>query len=166
MGKKVYVNCKLFWAKLRDVDRDLGKNLPDGDIKKRIVEEDGHYLVNCVIDAETKKKMVADGIPAKGMQAQLFKTDNDGQMFYKAKRPRQNPKLKDRETGETLVLGPPTVIKEVDGNNVEWDFEEDGLIGNGSEAIVKFDVWDGKITTLEAIKIVNHVKYEADKDKF
>jgi len=32
--------------------------------------------------------------------------------------------------------------------------------------IALLDVWDGKLTTLEAIKVVEHVAYEADGSDF
>lgn len=169
MAKKVYVPCKLFWAKLKPENRDMGKNLPEGsDQRNKIEAEQGHYLVNCVIDRETKAQMIKDGIPNKGMQGQLFKEESDGTMFYKAKRPHFNPRMKDQVTNESgIEMGPPKVVKEAeDGELVLWDWETDGLIGNGTDAIVKFDVWDGKIITLEAIKIINHVPYEATGEKF
>ena len=52
------------------------------------------------------------------------------------------------------------MLKRVDGEVVPWDWEVDGLIGNGSKATVKFDVWDGKITTLEKVCVTEHLKYE------
>ena len=56
-------------------------------------------------------------------------------------------------------MGPPRVLKEdADGVLVDWDFEADGLI---SKVVAKLDVWDGKLTTLEAVKVVEHVPYEA-----
>lgn len=169
MAKKVYVPCTLMWAKLREQDRDLGKNLPEGsDQRKKIETDQGHYLVNCVIDEATKAEMVKNGIPNKGMHMQLFKTDNEGNLFYKAKRPHYAAKLKDNETGSYgVVMGPPKVVKEdSEGELVLWDWEVDGLIGNGTKAVAKFDVWDGKIVTLEAIKVTEHVPYESNKDFF
>lgn len=166
MGKKIYVDCTLEWAKLREQDRDMGPK--DGsDTANTIEAVQGNYLVNCVINNDIKAKMIKDGIPAKGLQSQLFKTDNEGKLFYKAKRPHFNPKLNNQETGEKgVVFGPPKVFKEVDGELVEWAWEADGLIGNGSKATVKFDVWDGKITTLEAIKVTEHVKFEKTSGGF
>lgn len=163
-NKKVYVPCTLQWAKLREEDRDLGKNLQDGDQKRKIEADQGHYLVNCYITPLAKGQMIKDGIPNKGMQGMLFKTDVDGNEFYKAKRPHFNGKLYNQETGEPGVfMGPPKiVVEDAEGNNRVWDWEVDGLLGNGTKAIVKFDVWDGKIITLEAVKVVEHVEYVPD----
>ena len=125
----------------------------------------GIYVVNCIIDDDTKSKMVADGIPNKGLQAQLFKTNKEGKQFYKATRPHFNPKFKNQDTGEQGVeMGPPTMLKMVDGEYLPWDWDSDGLIGNGTKATVKFDVWDGKITTLEKVCVTEHVAYEASEE--
>ena len=160
MGKKVYVECELEWTKLREEDRDMGPR--DGsDMANNFDVKQGIYVVNCVIDDATKSKMVADGIPNKGLQAQLFKTSKEGKSFYKATRPHVNPKFFDKETGEQgVVMGAPKVLKMVEGEYVNWDWDTDGLIGNGSRATVKFDVWDGKITTMEKVLITDHLKYE------
>jgi|TARA_B110000459_G_C16563311_1_gene472655 hypothetical protein len=165
MGKKVYVECELEWTKLREEDRDMGPR--DGsDMANNFDAKQGIYVVNCVIDEATKSKMVADGIPNKGLQAQLFKTSKEGKDFYKATRPHFNPKFRNQETGEQgVVTGAPAVLKMVDGEYINWDWEADGLIGNGSKATVKFDVWDGKITTMEKVLVTEHLKYEANNDE-
>ena len=165
MGKKVYVECELEWTKLREEDRDMGPR--DGsDMANNFDAKQGIYVVNCVIDEATKSKMVADGIPNKGLQAQLFKTSKEGKAFYKATRPHFNPKFRNPDTGEQgVVTGAPAVLKMVDGEYINWDWEADGLIGNGSKATVKFDVWDGKITTMEKVLVTDHLKYEADNDE-
>ena len=165
MGKKVYVECELEWTKLREEDRDMGPR--DGsDMANNFDAKQGIYVVNCVIDEATKSKMVADGIPNKGLQAQLFKTSKEGKDFYKATRPHFNPKFRNQETGEQgVVTGAPAVLKMVDGEYINWDWEADGLIGNGSKATVKFDVWDGKITTMEKVLVTDHLKYEANNDE-
>ena len=165
MGKKVYVECELEWTKLREEDRDMGPR--DGsDMANNFDAKQGIYVVNCVVNEDAKNKMVADGIPNKGLQAQLFKTSKEGKGFYKATRPHVNPKFVDKETGQQgVVMGPPKVLKMIDGDYIEWDWEADGLIGNGSKATVKFDVWDGKITTMEKVLVTDHLKYEANSDE-
>ncbi len=164
MGKKVYVDCELEWTKLRPEDRDMGPN--DGsDMAKNFDAKKGIYVVNCIIDEDTKSKMVADGIPNKGLQAQLFKTNKEGKQFYKATRPHFNPKFKNQDTGEQGVeMGPPVMLKLVEDEYLPWDWGEDGLIGNGTKATVKFDVWDGKITTLEKVCVTEHVAFESGEE--
>ena len=48
--------------------------------------------------------------------------------------------------------------------HVGQEAETDGLIGNGSKSIVKLDVWEGKITQLEKVCVVEHVVYESNAD--
>ena len=105
MGKKVYVECPVNWAKLREEDRDMGKNMQEGsDARNKIDEVQGRYTVQLMLDKDTKKKMVSDGVPNKGMQAQLFKEDQEGTEYFSARRGHFNPKFKDQNTGEMGVV--------------------------------------------------------------
>lgn len=160
MGKKVYFNAKLKWSKVREEDRDMGTNLPEGDQKTKIEGDQGHYIVQAYITADTKKEMVAKGVPTKGMVGQLFKEEDDGSLWYKCVRKHFNNKFVNKDTGEQgVVMGPPEVCRVIDGEKVDWDFEVDGLLGNDTEATIKLDVWDGKIVTLEAIRVDSHVEF-------
>ena len=104
------------------------------------------------ITPETKKQMIADGVPNKGMVGQLFKEDNEGNTFYKAKRPHFNPRIQGGKE-----MGPPVVM---DAESVAWD--DQVLIGNGSKLKVRLDVWDGKIVTLHAVKVLELTEYVPD----
>ncbi len=165
MGKTVVVECEIEWAKLREEDRDMGPN--DGsDMALNMQAKQGVYVVNLMLDEDTKDKMISDGVPNKGLQAQLFKTNKEGRMFYKATRPHFNPKFKNRQTGEQgVVVGPPAMFKKVGkDDHVAWDWEKDGVLGNGTKVIAKLDVWDGKITQLEKISVVDHVVFEPEAE--
>ena len=142
------------FAKVFEHNRDMGENLDDGDQKNKIVSEQGHYVLNVYITPETKKKMIADGVPNKGMVGQLFKEDNEGNLFYKAKRPHFNPRIQGGK-----VMGPPVVM---DADSVEWD--DQVLIGNGSKLKVRLDVWDRKIVTLHAVKVLELTEYSPDSE--
>ena len=143
------------FAKVFEHNRDMGENLMDGDQKNKIIAEQGHYLLTVEITPETKKQMIAAGVPDKGMVGQLFKEDDEGNLSYKCKRPHFNPRL---NRGEGEVMGAPVVM---DGENEGWD--EEVLIGNGSKLKVRLDVWDGKIVTLHAVKVLELVEYTPDK---
>jgi len=142
------------FSKVFERNRDMGDNLQDGDQKDKITAEQGHYVMNVKITPEVKKQMIADGVPNKGMVGQLFKEDDQGNAFYKCKRPHFNPRL---NKGEGDVMGAPMVMDE---NNDSWDTEVN--IGNGSEVKVRLDVWDGKIVTLHAVKVLNLEEYVSD----
>jgi len=142
------------FAKIFEHNRDMGDNLEDGDQKTKILSEQGHYILNVYITPETKKDMIAAGVPNKGMVGQLFKEDNDGNIFYKCKRPHFNPRI---NQGEGKVMGAPIVM---DVDSKEWD--DQALVGNGSKLKVRLDVWDGKIVTLHAVKVLDLVEYVPD----
>jgi len=151
------------YAKVFEQNRDMGTNLPEGsDARNKIEAEQGHYVANVFITKETKKAMIAAGVPNKGMVGQLFKEDDDGNLFYKCKRPHFNPRLKVAEGG--MVMGAPKVVYTNDeGENAVWDFETDGFIGNESLVKVRLDVWEGKIVTLHAIKVLELVEFEGSE---
>ena len=140
------------FAKVFEHNRDMGENLEDGDQKSKILAEQGHYVLNVYITPETKKQMIADGVPNKGMVGQLFKEDSEGNTFYKAKRPHFNPRIQGGKE-----MGPPVVM---DAESVAWD--DQVLIGNGSKLKVRLDVWDGKIVTLHAVKVLELTEYVPD----
>lgn len=142
------------FAKIFESNRDMGENLEDGDQKSKIISEKGNYILNVYITPETKKQMIKEGVPSKGMVGQLFKEDNDGNIFYKCKRPHFNPRV---NQGEGREMGAPAVM---DADNIEWD--DKVLIGNGSKLKVRLDVWDGKIVTLHAVKVLDLVEFIPD----
>lgn len=73
--------------------------------------------------------------------------------------------VKNRKTGEFEEVefgGLPKVVDLRDMDNKRlWSFEEDGPLGNGTEAKVMFDMYKGNTLRLEAIGVTNHVAYEA-----
>jgi len=144
------------WFKGFESNRDMGENLEEGsDTRNKIELEQGHYLCNVYITPETKKQMVADGVPNSGMVGQLFKEDKEGNLFYKCKRPHFNTKV---NQGEGKVFGPPITV---DADGDQWDPET--LIGNGSKVKIRLDVWEKKIVTWHATKVLDLVEYEADE---
>ena len=60
------------YAKVFEHNRDMAENLPDGDQKSKIIAEQGHYVLNVYITPETKKQMIAAGVPNKGMACLLY----------------------------------------------------------------------------------------------
>ena len=164
----IYVTGTAQFAKVFEGQQDLGANLPEGSDQRNKLEScKGQFVMNLFMDKDTKKKAIADGIPTKGMTGQLWKETDDGEIYYKCTRKNFNTKFTDKVTGEQGVLmGPPKVFMQEEGGIREWNLETDGAIGNGSEVVVKFNVWQDKISEMEAIKVVNHVKYEPEEGDF
>lgn len=167
MAKTNYVTFKgkARYAKVFEGQQDLGTNLPEGDQKAKFESVKGYYTLDVEIDKETKKKMIADGIPGKGMAGQLFKEVTDKEtgediLIYRTRREVFNPKFVDKNTGETGVFrGPPSVVGIEGGATFPWNREEHGDIGNGSDIAVKVSVWNDSKVTLEAIRVDNLVEY-------
>ena len=55
---------------------------------------------------------------------------------------------------------------QTDSGYEPYPWDDLGLIGNGTQAIIKFDVWDGKIVTMEKIAITEHVPYVNEEPVF
>ena len=161
--KYVYLTGKAQYARLREDNRDMGANLPEGsDQRNKIEAEDCHYIMNLLVTPEAKKQAIADGVPNRGMMAQLWKEDAEGNPYYKCKRVHKNNKLKDRETGEFgVIFGPPKVlIVNAEGKNEP--FNDD--IGNDSVTTVKLSVYDDKIVTMEAVRVDELIEWVRDED--
>jgi len=163
----VYIPAKIRYAKVFEHNRDMGENLQPGDQKDKIEATQGQYVCDLVVTPEGMSKAIADGIPDKGMIGMRWKTDSEGNDYYKASRKHFNPNMTDKETGEKgVVQGPPQIMKkDPEGNNVLWNFEEDGYIGNDSEVVAKMNVWEGKIVDLQAILVLEHVEFVPDVDE-
>ena len=166
-NKIVYMEAESRYAKVFEDNRDMGDKLPEGsDMKNKLEQTQGQYVVDLVVTPEAKAKAIADGIPDTGMIGQRWKTDPEGNDYYKASRKHFNPNMTDRETGQKGVTqGPPAVVKVEGDAVVPWDFEKDGYIGNGSKVVAKFSVWEGKIVDLVALKVVEQVEWEPEDDQ-
>ena len=149
---------KAFYAKVFERNRDTGENLQDGQLKDKITLEQGHYSMNVEVSPETRDLMIAQGVPTKGLIGQLWREGEDGTIVYKCKRPHFNPRI---NKGEGMLMGPPVVFDGKEGEN-KWDDSVD--IGNGSTVKVRINVWDGKIVTLEGVRVIDHVEFVSDKN--
>ena len=160
----VYVEGTVKHTKVFEGQQDMGLNLPEGsDQRNKIESLKGQFVMNLYMDKATKKKAIADGIPDKGMTGQLWKETDDDEIYYKCTRKNFNPKFTDKVTGEQGVLmGPPKVLMAEGEGHRDWDRETDGIIGNGSKVIVKFNVWQDKISEMDTIKVIDHVKFEPE----
>lgn len=152
------------WARLREQDRDMGLGNTPPHIKEKIEKAGGKYLMNLMFDDSVQRKdLIKAGIPHTGMLGQLIKEDDEGNLFYKCTRDHRRIGSRD---GKEHIFGPPKVLKDDD---TDWDWEVDGLIGNGSRVEVVINRWDGDSITLvsmESVKVLDHVPYEKpEKDE-
>lgn len=169
MNKTVYITGKTRY--MRPYFKDTGENLEEGsDIRNKLESTDGVYSTDIVLPFEKMKEakdfLTEKGIPLNGMMGQLLKETDDGEIIYKIKRPHMEPNMPVEKGSEELgfVFGPPKVV---DAENNKWD--EEVLIGNGSDATFKLNVWKGtKVTKVrwDGVRIDELVPYESDGEGF
>ena len=134
------VKGKLMWAKVFESNRDRA------DFHS---ETDGAYKVTVTTDEATKKDLLKAGFGRKITEV------DDGWQFtidrpHKAKYEWQ---------------GGAPVVADVTGKT--WNLDEKGLIGNGSEGIVKIEIYQGnnqqrKGARLLGLQVLEHVVYESE----
>jgi len=173
--KTVYVTIKavLEYAKVFPENRDMPDNATHAGIKKMLKAADGQYSVNVypTDEAELNKAFGPLEHEMYGGHARLKEGNSEFGVgkFFALKR--KHSDIKETVKGEVNFGGAPEVVHwGEDNKNTPWSFEDDGLLGNGTEAIVKFSVYgtgDSQSVRLEKIGIVNHVAYEqADGERF
>ena len=172
--------CKLKWAKVFEHNRDNaldkdGKEL-DNDAAQTVRDRGGMYsTVMCVTDA-TKAKMIADGIPETSLGFDQFHpceeyAEEGYNWEYRAKNYVLSKSI-NPETGEPYINEAPVVA---DLNNIyedeegekratPWNVEEQGELGNGTEAVVTVTIWKQKAKRVVALRKIGVKKLEEYKE--
>lgn len=134
-------------------------------------EENGRYSLQIVLTEELKAEMIGNGVPEVSLGYNQFKLDQDGNPVYTFKRPHTHKTMIDSNTGTRKEFGPPQVFdmnKAMDAwkesgegsfkdHIVDWDYENDPTIWNGTIAKVKYSVYQGKkgcVIRLESVAII------------
>ena len=141
------------WARLRTSEMDT-KFVPDGQYNAEFYPEDQENLDKIMSEAKARCKQIALKDPYDGEGFGIGK-------YFKIYRNHVNRSVE--EFG-----GPPVVVK-MDGDTVNdrWDFEMDGLIGNGSKVRIKVVMYgDGNMAghRLEKLGVLDLVSYVPDAD--
>ena len=141
------------WARLRTSEMDT-KFVPDGQYNAEFYPEDQENLDKIMSEAKARGKKIALKDPYDGEGFGIGK-------YFKIYRNHVNRSVE--EFG-----GPPVVVK-MDGDTVNdrWDFEMDGLIGNGSKVRIKVVMYgDGNMAghRLEKLGVFDLVSYVPDAD--
>mgnify|MGYP003125345435 CR=1 FL=1 len=151
------------YAQVFERNRDMGSEVyPLDDVE-------GQYKIQLVVDDETRKQMIKDGIPESSMGHDMFKPveGEDGRFGYTFKRTHLHKLFKD-DNGKPQVQGPPNVV---DWNAtmqhqqaVPRDVEQN--IWNGSKVRVKCSIYKGRanIVTLESVGVIDLAE-EPQKDE-
>lgn len=164
-NKIVYLKGKARY--IRPYHLDTGDNLPDGELKTKLMKTDGQYNAMVALPFDNRddaeEHLNSLGIPTDGMMGNLLKRvkneDGSVEILYKITRGHMNHSFQDP------LMGPPKVV---DASNNEWDPEV--LIGNGSDITVKLNVWLGtkaKQIRWDAVRVDSLVEFiKPDGEEF
>jgi hypothetical protein len=152
-AKTIVMDGYIKWARLRTSEMDT-KFVPDGQYNAEFYPEDQENLDKIMSEAKARGKKIALKDPYDGEGFGIGK-------YFKIYRNHVNRSVE--EFG-----GPPVVVK-MDGDTVNdrWDFEMDGLIGNGSKVRIKVVMYgDGNMAghRLEKLGVLDLVSYVPDAD--
>lgn len=159
----------LEYAKIFPQNADMGS--PTGaKAAKAVHDKGGQYIVNAYFTSEEQiQELVEAGLNLSPMNSQRIIDGNADfgiGKFMKLKRDvKDNIKTFENKGKETVVNygGPVGVVNLTKGqdNKSWWSLEEDGLIGNGTRAMVQFEMYaDGSGLRLKNVGITDHVPYE------
>jgi len=160
----------------RVFEENYDKGDPDAPVKSvqgTVAKKGGQTVVNAYFTSEEdKQKLIAAGLQLKPMgHDRIKKGDQElgiGEYIKLSRNYKDNLKVFENKKGGTTEMnygGLPKVLDLRDpANKKNWMVSEDGFVGNGSEAIVRFDMYsEGAGLRLEAIAITKLVEYEQNE---
>lgn len=166
----------LEYAKVFEENYDRGD--PDAPVKSAqgtVAKKGGQTVVNAYFTSEKdKEKLIAAGLDLKPMGNDRIKKGNQefgiGEYIKLTRGYPNNVKTFENKKGEPVGVdygGLPKVLDYRDPENKTlWSVAEAGFLGNGTEAIVRFDMYSsGAGLRLEALAITNLVEYEQAREK-
>ena len=166
-------DMKMVLEYTRVFEENYDKGDPDAPVKSAqgtVAKKGGQTVLNAYFTSEVdKEKLIAAGLDLKPMGHDRIKKGNQefgiGEYIKLSRNYKENIKVFENKKGGTTEMnygGLPKVLDLRDpANKSVWSVAEDGLVGNGSEAIVRFDMYSsGAGLRLEAIAITKLVEYE------
>lgn len=161
----------LEYARVFPENADMGD--PNGNkLQKDLAKKGGQYITNAYFtDYDQIEKLTAEGLNLEPMGNKRIIDGNQEfgvGKFMKIKRDlADNIKSFDNKkkgTTEVNYGGPVGVIDLRDpANKRHWSLEDDGALGNGTKAMVQFDVYSGGSgIRLVNVGILEHVPYQSN----
>lgn len=152
--RKVKLTGLGYWAKVFEDNRDLTG------FEDALKEFGGQTTIDIDLDEDNVAKLRK----SKSMKRGTDSPDNDG--LTRVKFTRKWEHIIQTKKGPVDLGGAPKVVK---ADGTDWDFDEDGPIGNGSTVEVTLSVYDTSRkaivgTRLDKVKVINHVPYEPADD--
>ena len=166
---KYTMEMVLEYAKVFPQNADMGD--PNGNkTQKSIADKGGQYVVNAYFTSQDQiEKLLEEGLDPSPMNSERIKEGNEAfgiGKFMSLKRPvPDNEKTFENKNGSVTINygGAPGVVDLREGNENKrwWSYEDDGLIGNGTRAMVQFETYsNGAGVRLKNVGILELVEYE------
>ena len=166
---KYTMEMVLEYAKVFPQNADMGD--PNGNkTQKSIADKGGQYVVNAYFTSQNQiDKLLEEGLDPSPMNSERIKEGNEAfgiGKFMSLKRPvPDNEKTFENKNGSVTINygGAPGVVDLREGNENKrwWSYEDDGLIGNGTRAMVQFETYsNGAGVRLKNVGILELVEYE------
>lgn len=168
----------LEYARVFEQNMDKGDPEHKEKFMRDLAKNGGQTKVNCYFTSEDQIKALEqagfsrDAInPRTGEKVDRIKEGNPefgiGKYLTLKRKFRDLKEVKDTKTGEFKDVDFGGLPKVVDLRNFPekrmWSFEEDGALGNGTEAKVMFDLYKESTLRLEAIGVTKLVEYEQNQ---
>lgn len=144
--KKVKLSGIGYWAKIFDSNRDLTG------FEDALKDSGGQTTIDVDLDSDNYALLKKSGSMKKGRQS----PDNP-----------DLTRVKFTRKWEQQFAGGAPVVQKADGTI--WDYDVDGVVGNGSEVTVVLSVYNTSRssiigTRLDKVKVTKHVAYDPDED--
>ena len=174
MAKHV-MEMVLEYARVFAENADMGNAESDQKWLRELAKNGGQTVVNCYFTSEDQIDAIVEAgfermalNPRTNEPVDRIKEGNPdfgiGKYLTLKRKLSDVREFKDKKTGEFINYdfgGLPKVVDLRDMNNKRfWSFAEDGPLGNGTRAMVEFDMYKGTTMRLEAVGILDHVAYE------
>ena len=166
---KYTMDMVLEYARIFPENADLGD--PEGSRTAQSVhQKGGQYITNAYFTEEQQiQHLESEGLDLHPMNSDRIKVGNQDfgvGKYMKVKRLLSDVKNFVNRKGEDITIdygGAHTVVNLTEGREKKrlWDYNEDGLIGNGSKAKVQFEVYaNGAGVRLLNVGVTEHVIYD------
>lgn len=167
----------LEYAKVFAENADYGdENAPAKSVQGSIARKGGQTIVNAYFTSDADlNKLIESGLDLKPLGHDRILEGNSeygiGQFIRLKRNVASNERVFENKGKEvTVEYGlPPKVIDFRDPEiKAMWEYEKDGELGNGTEAIVRFSTYsNGSGVRLEAIAVTNLVEWvQEDKSEY
>lgn len=169
----------LSYAQVFPENADMGDEKSTEAWLRKLAKEGGQTKVNAYFTSEEQiEQLVQAGFermatnPKSGAEVDRIKDGNPdlGIGKYITLKRKINDKReyvgKDGELGELDFGGFPKIVdlRDMDNKRI-WSLEDDGYLGDGTAAKVKFDMYKGTSLRLEAIGITELVSWEPEQER-